>query len=261
VHSTEAERRPGAPDPVITRIEQRMLRAAAHVVTPGRATRRRVIEDARIPAARVTAIPNMLSTYAPPPQEMGAFEARRVVFLGRLTRQKGLDRFADVARRVTAAVPDCVFEVWGEGEERALIEGRYPVTFRGPIGWDHRGEALAGASVLLAPSRAEPFGMVVLEAMQHRVAAVYPKASGAAEVLRTGVKVEPGNIASVSARVRRLLTSWTAWEDMVEAQADEIQGYVGRDYPRRLMEVWKAVLPPEGDAAPAPETAGADEAF
>jgi glycosyltransferase involved in cell wall biosynthesis len=59
------------------------------------------------------------------------------------------------------------------------------------VGWDKRGEAFRGASAMVVPSRSEPFGMVILEAMQYRVPVIYPIYpidSGAAEVLENGIK-------------------------------------------------------------------------
>src|SRR6201999_3708049 len=103
----------------------------------------------------------------PPTRDMGRFETRRVVFLGRLSAQKGLDRFGAIARAVRAELPWARFEVFGDGEDRGqtVVWG---LDYRGPLPWIRRGEAFAGATVAVVPSRAEPFGMVVLEALQHR---------------------------------------------------------------------------------------------
>ena len=242
VHSTELERRQGDPDPIILRTERAGLGDARRIITPGHITKQRVIEEVGLPAERISVIPNMLSGLAPPAREMGRFEDRKVVFLGRLTPQKGLDRFAEMAAQVAPTVSGSRFEVFGDGEARGPLERGYPISFRGPLGWDQRGEAFRGASVLVVPSRAEPFGMVVLEAMLHRTAVIYPNNSGAAEALETGVKVDPADIEAMSAQVRRLLTDWAYWEELVEAQAIEIADYPSRDYPQRIAEVWGAAL-------------------
>ncbi|MGI6244501.1 MAG: glycosyltransferase family 4 protein [Pseudochelatococcus sp.] len=85
-----------------------------------------------------------------------------VLFAGKFDWRKGMDRLCAVAQ----AMPEARFEAvgwWEEGAPRprlpanlAVIEGRGDVYRR----------ALARASVLLMPSRAETFGLVIYEAMQ-----------------------------------------------------------------------------------------------
>lgn len=83
-----------------------------------------------------------------------------VLFAGKFDRRKGFDRLCAVAE----AMPDLRFEAVGWGEVATpvvpanvtVIEGRGAV-YRA---------ALARASVLFMPSRAETFGLVIYEAMQ-----------------------------------------------------------------------------------------------
>ncbi|MDR7124665.1 glycosyltransferase [Pseudotabrizicola sp. 4114] len=86
--------------------------------------------------------------------------AAPVLFAGKLDRRKGFDRLCAVAE----SMPDIRFEAvgWTDGTlpcapgNVAIIEGRGAVYHA----------ALARASVLFMPSRAETFGLVIFEAMQ-----------------------------------------------------------------------------------------------
>lgn len=85
----------------------------------------------------------------------------RVLFAGKFDHRKGLDRFYALARALPAAQFEAVG--WSDGAapppppaNLTLIEGR------GQIYHD----ALARASILVMPSRAETFGLVIYEAMQ-----------------------------------------------------------------------------------------------
>jgi glycosyltransferase involved in cell wall biosynthesis len=169
---------------------------------------------------------------------MGRFESKRVIFLGRLSKQKGVDRFCDVARIVRERLPEGSFDVFGDGEEREAL-AVHGINAHGPLGWDERGLAFLGASTIIVPSRAEPFGMVVLEAMQHRVPVIYPEDSGAAEVLQSGIKVRSGDISAISEQVERLLRSLEVWETTVRAAAREIEEYPARNYEDRIISVWR----------------------
>lgn len=237
-HSTETDRRPHAPDPLTLRIEQAAVAAATGLIVPGQGTRKRLIADHGDKAKRADVVPNTLSDDTPPTREMGRFETRRVVFLGRLSAQKGLDRFGQVAQAVRDVMPLTSFEVFGDGEERSLI-WNYGLNWRGALPWSRRSEAFAGASVVVVPSRSEPFGMVILEAMQHRAPVLYPAASGAAEVLQSGVKVDPSDIEAMAGHVVRLLNDLGQWESTVGAQATEIDAYPSRTDDEQILAVWR----------------------
>ncbi len=237
-HSTEADRQPGNADPLTERIEQSAFENATRIVTVSEATQRTLVA-AYDPAGRhtVDVVPNSLSEGAAPTAEMGRFETHRVVFLGRLSRQKGVDRFCEVADQVRNSDFTADFAAYGDGPDYWQL-GQHRVSSLGALGWDKRGTAFRGASALLVPSRAEPFGMVVLEAMQHHVPVIYPAESGAAEVLQSGVKITGGDTTAMAAAVMRLLGNLGAWEEAVVAGAREIERYPERGYEDRLIAVW-----------------------
>lgn len=238
-HSTEHDRRPDAADPLTLQVEDFGVEAASFLVAPSHATRDRLIADHGPAAERTKVAPNLLSDEPPPTYEMGRFETRRVVFVGRLSAQKGLDRFGELAQAVRYAAPGVSFDVFGDGEDRALSH-RYGLNWRGALPWRDRGRAFSGATVVVVPSRSEPFGMVVLEAMQHRVPVIYPKASGAAEVLEAGVKVDPSDIEAMAERVVALLGDLGEWERVVRKQAEEIDKYARVPHDQPLLDVWEA---------------------
>ncbi|HTR16725.1 MAG TPA: glycosyltransferase [Acetobacteraceae bacterium] len=241
-HSTEADRQPDETDPLTERIEQGAVDSATCIVAVSEATRRTLIAAYDTAGRRrIDVVPNSLSEGAAPTAEMGRFETHRVVFLGRLSSQKGVDRFCEVAERVRSSGFIADFLAYGDGPDRWLLWQR-GVTSPGPLGWDMRGTAFRGASALLVPSRSEPFGMVILEAMQHRVPVIYPEESGAAEVLQSGVKVASGDTAAMASAVMRLLGDLGTWEEAVAVAAHEIEGYPERGYEDRLIAVWSEAV-------------------
>lgn len=235
VHSIEIERRPEGPDPLVARMEQRSLAAATAVVAPSKITSRRIFDHYQIAPELVHIVPNVLSPARIEAEETGRFESARVVFFGRLSHQKGLDRFLNVAQMLRQRISDAEFHVYGSGY--------YPVptgiaTFHGPLSWDRRSEAFRDASILVVPSRAEPFGMVILEAMFHRVPVIYPLDSGAAEVLSSGVRLDANEISTIANEAEKLLTDLFHWENVVEAQIAEITQYPSRGFEQALIDLW-----------------------
>jgi glycosyltransferase involved in cell wall biosynthesis len=247
-HSTEAERQPGTADPLTEQIERAAAIGATRLIAPGEGTRAKVIAYGADPA-RIAAVPNSLSEGAAPTADMGRFETRRVVFLGRLSPQKGVDRFCDLADALRARGVRARFEVFGDGDDSQMVRQR-GLEWHAAIPWQDRGQAFRGASVLVVPSRAEPFGMVILEAMQHRVPVIYPNHSGAAEVLKSGIAADPADIDGMADHVARLLDNMEAWEALVRSEAEEIGHYRDRNWEDRVMAVWQAAVTPAATQSP-----------
>gem|GEM_PF-3470762 len=241
-HSTEQDRQLANVDRLTQQIERDALSRANHIITPSRITRDKLIEIYHASDEKITVVPNSLSEGASPTSEMGRFETKRVIFIGRLMPQKGVDLFSEVARLVRANFENATFEAFGEGEQLPVL-ARTGVVVKGPLPWADRGQAFRDASVVVVPSRAEPFGMVILEAMQHRVPVIYPLNSGAAEVLRSGIKVPAEDVTAMASHTQTLLESIDTWEGLVRTEADEIDGYRDKRYEDGIIAIWQSLFP------------------
>jgi glycosyltransferase involved in cell wall biosynthesis len=239
VHSIEMERRPEGPDPLVERMERTALTSATAIVTPSRITKRHVCSRYGIRPEAIHIVPNVLSPETIDTHQTGLFESGRVVFLGRTSHQKGLDRFLDLARAVSQRRSQAQFHVYGSGY---FPTGGGPVSFHGPLSWERRGEAFRDAAILVVPSRAEPFGMVILEGMLHRVPVIYPQDSGAAEVLNCGVKFEQDDFMAVVDVAEKLLGDLFFWENVVERQLEEIGHYQDRGFEQTLTDLWQTAI-------------------
>jgi glycosyltransferase involved in cell wall biosynthesis len=239
-HSIEQDRRPEQPDPAIERIERAAGADAAALVAPSRITAGRIAARYGIALERITVAPNTLSRETIPPSELGLFETRRVLFLGRLAEQKGTDLFARIAEVARGRGSPATFEVRGSGEQTPAF-WRAGVVQRGGVDWAARGSAFGDVSALVVPSRAEPFGMVVLEGMQHRVPVFYPRHAGCAEVLQSGLQIDPQDSEAVAAELLALLGDRGRWESVVRAQAQEIDRYHERGYEQIVQRLYAEV--------------------
>lgn len=249
-HSIEADRQPGSTDPLTERIEQVALATASRVVAVSNATSR-ALTTAYGARRQIDVVPNSFSEgMIARPVDMGRFETHRVIFLGRLSRQKGVDRFCELAGRLRNSHFSADFVAYGDGPDRRLLSPA-GISSPGPLGWDVRGSAFRGASVLVVPSRSEPFGMVILEAMQHRVPVIYPAVAGAAEVLQAGVKASVDDVAALASNVMELLGDIGTWEKAVEAGVRDIERYARQRYEDRLIAVWSEAKATHVQAAPA----------
>jgi glycosyltransferase involved in cell wall biosynthesis len=111
-----------------------------------------------------------------------------VLFLGRFDKKKGLDLLIPALARVRADVPDVWFLLCGSGTpeevaatERLLdaSEARSWTTLAGFVSGSDKQDAFAASDLFALPSRAENFGIAVVEALH----------AGLAVLVSTGVDI------------------------------------------------------------------------
>ncbi|MEX1048970.1 MAG: glycosyltransferase [Akkermansiaceae bacterium] len=141
------------------------------------------------------------------------FPEKLVLFLGRLTSQKGPDFFLEIASRVIARNPKVRFVVAGTGDKlRQLIEsGAFRglgahFHFTGFLNQQKVRDLLSMTDVYCMPSVSEPFGLSALEAAQFGIPAVISKQSGVAEVLKGALKADYWDVELMAKHINDLLT-------------------------------------------------------
>jgi glycosyltransferase involved in cell wall biosynthesis len=111
-----------------------------------------------------------------------------IVFLGRVVMEKGLDVFSDAVRTFATLGLKYHVLVIGEGPARPWFEQQLPdAAFLGQQTGTDLARALASADVLLNPSITEAFGNVTLEAMASGLPVIAADATGASNLVRSGV--------------------------------------------------------------------------
>jgi len=117
---------------------------------------------------------------------------RYLAFLGRISREKRVDRAVAIARRLgmplkIAAKIDGKDRDYYESEIKPLFDDPL-IEFVGEIGEDGKNAFLGGAAALLFPiDWPEPFGLVMIEAMACGTPVVAYRCGSVPEVMRDGV--------------------------------------------------------------------------
>jgi glycosyltransferase involved in cell wall biosynthesis len=110
-----------------------------------------------------------------------------LLYVGRLAGEKGVDVLIEAVRRISKVRPDIGLLIVGEGPERKSLEKRaqnFPqVFFLGFHDWNHLPRFYAVADLFVLPSRREPWGLVVNEAMASGLPVLATRKVGAAQDL------------------------------------------------------------------------------
>ena len=213
VHATEFDRTGGSQGhPFVSFVEKYGMEQADQVITVSDLTRKKVIESYAIPSEKITVVHNAVSPI-PLFSPLSSLPFEHVVlFLGRLTVQKGADYFLRAAQKVLMYEPHTRFILAGSGD---MLDQLHDMVYHlGLI--DHvlftgflRGEALAHvyqmASVYVMPSVSEPFGLTPLEALQYGTPVIISKQSGVAEILPHCLKVDFWDVDTLAEQILSVL--------------------------------------------------------
>lgn len=141
------------------------------------------------------------------------FKKGLVLFLGRLTGQKGPRFFLEIAAKVLEKNPDVYFVMAGTGERmKELIEyGAFKdvgdrLHFTGFLNKEKVNKLLSMTDVYCMPSVSEPFGLSAIEAAQYGIPAVISKQSGVAEVLTHARAADFWDVNLMAQHITDLLT-------------------------------------------------------
>lgn len=225
IHSTEFDRSGGnTVDQRVYDLERTGLHTADRVIAVSNRTRQTVIDHYGVSAERVHAVWNGIDEHTAPAHDAPATEARLaalkragykiVLFLGRITIQKGPDYFIRAAARVAAHEPKAIFVMAGSGDmERQMMHLAASlgiadrVLFPGFLRGRDQYEAYKLADLFVVPSVSEPFGLTALEAMRLGVPTIVSKQSGVAEALTSNFTVDFWDIDKMAEMMRAVLGS------------------------------------------------------
>jgi glycosyltransferase involved in cell wall biosynthesis len=212
VHITEFDKSGGGGvDPLVYAIEREGMQAADRVIAVSHRVARSCVERYGVDPARIRVVYNALDP-------LGSGRARprvgpkTVLFLGRVTLQKGPDYFIEAARRVLAINPDVRFVLAGAGDmwapliERAATLGIGDrVLFTGFVSREEVRELMARADLFVMPSVSEPFGLVALEAMEAGVPVILSRQSGVGEMVHHVLKADFWDADDLAAKILAVL--------------------------------------------------------
>jgi glycosyltransferase involved in cell wall biosynthesis len=216
VHSTEFDRAGVHVDQRIYDIERRGVHGAMKVIAVSHYTRNVVAHHYGVDPTKIDVVYNAVELNGSGPFDADKYSIKRdekiVLFLGRITMQKGPEYFLAAAKKVLEVMDNVKFVMAGSGDmirrtiEMAASMGiGHKVLFTGFLRGSDVERVFKMADLYVMPSVSEPFGIAPLEAIANDVPVLISKQSGVSEVLTHALKVDFWDINEMANKIIAVL--------------------------------------------------------
>jgi glycogen(starch) synthase len=250
VHSTEFDRSGEHVNQYVYDIERHGMHAATLIIAVSNYTRNIIINRYGVPPEKVEVVYNGVEFNGHADASFPrAWPDKTVLFLGRVTMQKGPEYFLFAAKRVLEKMDDVKFVMAGDGdmlyrsiELAANLGIGHKVFFTRFLRGDDVDRAYQMADLYVMPSVSEPFGIAPLEALQHNVPVLMSKTSGIAETFRNALKVDFWDINEMANKMVAVLR-YPPLQEMLRVEGrKEALRFRWEDSAARVNEIYHKAL-------------------
>lgn len=175
-------------------------------------------------------------------------DAPLVIYVGRMSPEKNLDRLAPIMRKVRERVPGARLAMVGSGPQleglKNLLDPAY-TTFTGYLSGADLASAFASGDVFAFPSTTETLGLVALESFASGVPAVGARAGGIPFVIaegETGFLVDPEDYDTWADRLATVLLDEKLRLRMGKAARTEAESHGWRAATERLVRYYDLAI-------------------
>ena len=251
VHATEFDRSGRSPNPAVFEIERQGIQAAAAVIAVSQLTKRIVVQRYGVPDGKVRVVYNGVIPKAPlPAKSVEPGDEKIVLFLGRITMQKGPEYFVDAAAAVLERMKNVKFIIAGWGdmaprvvEKVAAMGLGNKVFFTGFLVGAQVQNAFRMADVYVMPSVSEPFGLTALEAIQQGTPVILSRTTGVGEVIARGaLKVDFWDVNELANKIVAVLERRELSDELRRNGSSEIRGLTWDAAAEACVQMYKEVL-------------------
>jgi len=214
VHSTEFDRSGEHVNQMIYDIERAGMEQSDKIIAVSHYTRNIIISRYGIPGDKVEVVYNGVESNGSWSLMTTGIDSdeKIVLFLGRITMQKGPEYFLRAAKKVLEVMDNVKFVMAGSGDMMnrtinmaAELGIGNKVLFTGFLRGDEVRQIYQMADLYVMPSVSEPFGIAPLEAMNHNVPVIISKQSGVSEVLTHALKVDFWDVDEMANKIVAVL--------------------------------------------------------
>jgi len=255
VHATEFDRSGNGPiDQRIFEIEKAGLENADRVITVSQFTKNRIIKEYGVNSNKIDVVHNGINA-AKVAEAQKSFKKLKangkkiVLFLGRITIQKGPDYFIQAAKKVIKFKPNTIFIMAGSGdmEKQVINQTAYlgisdKVVFTGFLSQEKLNSIYSSADVYIMPSVSEPFGIVALEALANKTPTIISNQSGVSETVKNVLKVDFWDVDEIANKILSVLSNKSLSQCLADMGSIEVQDNNWDQAAAKCLQTYKKVV-------------------
>lgn len=257
VHSTEFDRSGEHVNQMIYNIERQGMERADRVIAVSHYTRSITIGRYGISGDKVEVVHNGVERNNDnnndndwPLTETGIQKDEKIVlFLGRITMQKGPEYFLMAAKKVLEVMDNVKFVMAGSGdlmhqavEMAAGLGIGQKVLFTGFLQGEDVQRIYKMADLYVMPSVSEPFGIAPLEALNHDVPVIISKQSGVSEVLTHALKVDFWDVNEIANKIVAVLKYPPLQVTLRDYGGSEVRKLRWKDSAAKCIRIYEEML-------------------
>jgi glycogen(starch) synthase len=171
-----------------------------------------------------------------------------VLFLGRVTMQKGPDYFIEAANLVLKKLKNVRFIMAGSGDMMPKLISRAATLkitdkfhFTGFLNRVEVEKMYAMSDLYVMPSVSEPFGITAFEALLYDVPIILSKQSGVSEVLKDAIQVDFWDVEKLASVIVNLLQDEKLSKEIVERCKHELKNIHWNNAGYKLKNLYHAI--------------------
>ena len=249
IHATEMDRTGDSPNPHVFEMERIGFETADKIIAVSYLTKNKLVEHYGIDAGKIEVIHNAtVKKISEASTRILNQDRQTVLFLGRMTMQKGPDYFLKAAKKVLQVNPNVNFLMVGDGDMMAHIVQESMklglagnIIFTGFLKGLDVDRAFKTADLFVMPSVSEPFGLVALEAIHHGTPVLMSKQSGASEVVPNALKVDFWDIDSMANHMVVALRESAMCEHLIDQSKKDLDRLSWHGQAKKMKKLYHSI--------------------
>jgi glycogen(starch) synthase len=255
IHSTEFDRTGGNfPNKYVYDIEKKGVQQSDRVISVSGLTKSIVSREYGVDLGKIDVVYNGVENFERQrlPYTLESLKQmgyKIVLFLGRITLQKGPEYFVRAAKRISEFEPKTVFVVVGSGDMQGQMMEEVANNgimdrffFTGFLRGREKDQIYQSSDVYVMPSVSEPFGITALEAVSHGTCVLASKQSGVSEVLTNILKVDFWDTEEMANKIISLFRYPAMEIDLQKNSKEELKNINWDRAAEKTIQVYKQLI-------------------
>jgi len=247
VHATEFDRTGGnGVNTFVYEVEKRGMEKADLIIAVSNFTKDKIIKFYGIDSEKIVVIHNAVENFSNKKYDFPLKDKNKIVlFLGRITIQKGPDYFIYMSKIVAEYIKNVKFVIAGDGDMKKFMVDKAgelgildKYLFTGFLRGEDIEKAYKLSDVYVMPSISEPFGITPLEAMTNGTPCLISKQSGVSEVVTHALKTDFWDVEEMANKIIAVLKYKELSQSLKQNGLNEVKKFNWDEVAEKCIDVY-----------------------